>query len=118
MSSQNEAHGDEDWKDADTVHLERALEEVVETIMDYGMWPMPRNGKFTRSQFDLYEWLQENRDPSFMLEMYVAALSGHQLEERIDRERKEITDRLTAHLRGSEIVQTLSDEINAEWNEA
>jgi len=106
-------------KEFDRDYEEMALEEVVETILDYGQWPRPRIGKYqVHVEFSLYEWLQENRDPSFMLEMYVAALSGYQLEERIDRERKEITERLTAHLRGSEIVQTLSDEINAEWNEA
>jgi len=86
---------------------EMALEEVVETILDYGQWPRPRIGKYqSRKEFDLYEWLQEHRDPSYMLEMYVACLcdDNDPLELRRIKERKAIVEMLTAHLRNSDMV--------------
>jgi len=79
-----------------------ALESVIECIMDYGKYPAKG-----RVQFDLYEFLLENRDPSFMLEMYVNSLSMNQewaLETRRDRERKTVTEMLEKHLTGSTIV--------------
>ena len=94
-------------KEFDLDYEEMALEEVVETILDYGRWPRPRTGAYQpRVEFDLYEYLQEHRDCSFMLEMYVSCLSNDDgmLEIRRIRERKEIGERLTAHLRHSDMV--------------
>ena len=77
MSYENEAHGDEDvLAEPSKRDSELALEQVVETIMLHGMWPAPKRGGFTRSQFDLYDFLNENRDPSYFLEMYIAVLTG------------------------------------------
>ena len=116
MSSQNEAHGDEDVLVQPTAHdYKVALGHVVETILDFGCWPRPRvAGHQPRVQFDLYEWLAEDRDPSFMLEMYVAALSNNDesLEIRRIREQKEIYDRLSTHLRGSEIVEVVALDLS------
>jgi hypothetical protein len=94
-------------KEFDLDYEEMALEEVVETILDYGQWPRPRIGKYqARVEFSLYEFLQEHRDPSFMLEMYEACIcdDNDQLEIRRIRERKEIAEMLTAHLRNSDMV--------------
>jgi len=94
-------------KEFDLDYEEMALEEVVETILDYGQWPRPRIGKYqSRKEFDLYEWLQEHRDPSYMLEMYVACLcdDNDPLELRRIKERKAIVEMLTAHLRNSDMV--------------
>ena len=99
-------------KEVDYEYEEMALEEVVETILDFGCWPRPRTGKYqARVEFSLYEYLQEHRDPSFMLEMYVACLcdDNDPLEIRRIRERKEIAERLTAHLRNSDIVHEHSE---------
>lgn len=99
-------------KEVEYEYEEMALEEVVETILDYGQWPRPRTGKYqARVEFSLYEYLQEHRDPSFMLEMYVACLcdDNDPLEIRRIRERKEIAERLTEHLRNSDIVHEHSE---------
>jgi hypothetical protein len=104
-------------KEFDLDYEEMALEEVVETILDYGCWPRPRTGGHQpRVEFDLYEWLQEHRDPSFMLEMYVACLCDNNdpLEIRRIRERKEIDERLTAHLRNSDIVHEQAEFLAAD----
>jgi hypothetical protein len=81
--------------------LELALEDIVETILDHGQFPA--NG---RAQFDLYEFLFDNRDPSYALEMYVAAMSSNTraLENRIARERKLVEAVLVKHLTGSDMV--------------
>lgn len=112
MSTQNEAHGDEDTRRELTEReLELALEEVVECILDHGCYPA--NG---RRQFNLYEWLLEERDPSFALEMYVVAMSSNTraLENRIERERASVEAMLIEHLQGSEMVSDLANERAAE----
>ncbi len=96
-----EAHGDEGMKEITDRRLELALEEVVECILDHGQWP--RKG---RAQFDLYEYLMEERDPSYALEMYVAAMSSNTraMEDRIERERASVEAILINHLQGSDMV--------------
>ena len=111
-----EAHGDEDMVAEPTDReLELALEEVVETILDCSMWPMPQKGKFARSQFDLYDFLLEHRDPSYMVEMYVASLSSNTeaFAHRIEREREDVEAMLIEHLSDSDIVYDRAVE-NAE----
>ena len=92
-------------------HYELALEEIVECVLNHGQWP--RKG---RSRFDLYDFILEHRDTSFLLEMYVLAISSNtqSFEDRIDRERKHVEEMLIAHLRDSDIVQDLADENAAE----
>ena len=114
MSNQNEAHGDEDWVDAvepTERHLELALDLMVETILDYGQYPAKG-----RIQFDLYDFLNENRDPSYALEMYVASMgiNNSNFEERIERERKTVEAMLIDHLKGSQWVEDLAAEYAAE----
>ncbi len=81
--------------------LELALESVIECIMDHGQYPA--NG---RVEFDLYDFLFDNRDPSYALEMYVAAMSSDTLsfDIRVERERKLVEAVLFKHLTGSELV--------------
>ena len=95
--------------------LELALEEVVETILDCSMWPKPQKGKFTRAQFDLYDFLLEHRDISYMAELYVAAMSSgtEAFADRIERERKAVEAMLIEHLSDSDIVYNHAVE-NAE----
>lgn len=113
MSSENEAHGDEDFliqppaRDYDI-----ALDLVIETIMGCGMWPAPKREKYTKSKFDLYDFLLENRDPSYFLEMYLAVLTRIDLRAHVVRETKAIELMLENHLRGSEIVETVALDIS------
>ena len=108
MSTQNEAHGDEDTRRELTEReLELALEEIVECVLDHGGYPAQG-----RRQFDLYEWLIEERDSSYAWEMYVASMSSNTraLENRIERERASVEAMLTKHLQGSSIVSDLANE--------
>jgi len=108
MSTQNEAHGDEDQRRELTEReLELALEEIIDTILDHGGYPAQG-----RRQFDLYEWLIEERDSSYAWEMYVCSLSGNTraLEIRIERELKLVEALLDKHLTGSDMVQDLANQ--------
>jgi len=112
MSTQNEAHGDEDQRRELTEReLELALEEIVECVLDYGQWPQKG-----RANFDLYDWLMENRDPSYAWEMYLCAVSdnSYAIENRIRRERASVEAMLTKHLQGSDIVSDLANQLAAE----
>ena len=107
-----EYHGDEDIMEITKREMELALEVVVETILDCSMWPKPQKGKFTRSKFDLYDFLSEERDPSYAMEMYVASMSSNTraFEDRIERERKTVEAMLVKHLTGSDLVADLAAE--------
>ena len=97
-----EYHGDEDMRAEPTEReLELALETIVECIMDHGGYPAQG-----RRQFDLYDFLFDNRDPSYAMEMYVSAMSSdtRAFETRIERERKLVEAVLFKHLTGSELV--------------
>ena len=108
MSRQNEAHGDEDQRRELTEReLELALEEIIECVLDYGQWP--HKG---RAQFDLYDYLMEERDPSYAWEMYLCAISDNSgaIEKRIRRERASVEAMLINHLTGSDMVSDLANE--------
>ena len=108
MSTQNEAHGDEDTRRELTEReLELALEEIIECVLDYGQWP--HKG---RAQFDLYDYLMEERDPSYAWEMYLCAISDNSgaIETRIRRERASVEAMLINHLTGSDMVSDLANE--------
>lgn len=81
--------------------MNTALESVIEIILDHGKYPAKG-----RVLFDLYEFLLENRDPSYAHEMYVASMSSNTraFEDRIERERKAVTEMLEKHLRNSDLV--------------
>ncbi len=111
MSTQNEAHGDEDMRDLTERDVELALEEIVECILDHGGYPAQG-----RRQFDLYEWLIEERDSSYAWEMYVASMSSNTraFELRVVRELGEVERMLIKHLTGSDMVSDLANERAAE----
>jgi len=92
-------------------HYELALECVVETVLDYGQWP--HKG---RAQFDLYEWMLEERDLSYAYEMYIASMSSNTraFEERIVRERKTVESMLIKRFTHSDIVAELAAEYASE----
>jgi len=88
-------------------HYELALDEVVDSILEYGQWPTSG-----RAQFDLYDYLLDNIDSSYPMEMYVASLSSNDtaLENRRNRERKAVTNMLLKHLAKSDFVADLAAE--------
>ena len=88
-------------------HYELALESVIECVFEYGQYP--KNG---RAQFDLYDFLDVHRDPSYGAEMYVASLSNNEyaLQVRRDRERKTVEAMLTKHLQDSHWVADIAAE--------
>ena len=114
MSYENEAHGDEDvLAEPSKRDYELALEQVVETVMLHGMWPAPKRGGFTRSQFDLYDFLNEDRrDPSYFLEMYLNVITGADIYDRKQREIKTVETMLADHFRGSQIVEDVALDIS------
>ena len=85
--------------------LELALEEVIDTVLDYGRFPVKG-----RVQFDLYEYLLENRDPSYAWEMYVSAMSSDTdaLAYRIENEIKRVKTMLVNFLTDSDLVYDLA----------
>ena len=87
-----------------------ALESVIEIILDHGKYPAKG-----RVLFDLFEFLLENRAPSYAHEMYVASMSSNTraFEDRIERERATVTEMLKKHLRNSDLVSDYA----AEWAE-
>ena len=97
-----EYHGDEDIRKEPTERqLELALDSVIECILDHGKYPAKG-----RVEFDLYDFLYENRDPSYAMELLVDSMSSNTraLEVRIERERKTVEMMLVKHLTGSELV--------------
>ena len=60
----------------------------------------------------MYDYLLDNRDPSYPMEMYVASMSSNDtaLENRRGRERKSVEALLTKHLRDSHWVADLAAE--------
>jgi hypothetical protein len=84
-----------------------ALESVIEIILDHGKYPAKG-----RVLFDLYEYLLEERDPSYAHELYVASMSSNTraFEDRIERERKTVTEMLEKHLRNSDLVSDYAAE--------
>ena len=87
--------------------LELALESVIEIILDHGKYPAKG-----RVLFDLYEFLLEERDSSYALEMYVASMSNktEAFADRIERERATVTEMLEKHLRNSDLVSDYAAE--------
>ena len=83
------------------------LDDVIEIILDHGKYPAKG-----RVLFDLYEFLLENRDPSYALEMYTASMSSNTraFEDRIERERATVTEMLEKHLRNSDLVSDYAAE--------
>ena len=90
-------------------HREQAIEQAVETLMDYGQYPAKG-----RPQLELYDVLMEERDPVYMNELYIACLSNmrpYLLQERIENERKAVTAILWAWLKDTDLIDELAQDI-------
>lgn len=80
-------HGDEGTLDLEP-HMEGALEHVVETIMNFGVYPQPRcvglfmtTGSNRRTEFDLYDDLIDEKfiEHADLLEFFILSMNdaGH-----------------------------------------
>ena len=122
MSSQNEAHGDEDLVDVTDAHLEQALEVVVETVMLFGCYPQPnRAGLPTRRVvFDLSDFIAENMDVGLLSEWITGCITSFGVDRSInvDRYTDELQAMVTKYFDGSEIVADLAGEYALEEAQA
>ncbi len=104
-------------KDGNDLYKERALEDIVETIMLYGEYPA-RASKTTRL-FDLREWIQENMDADEIADFMVGAFTDWGL--GWDEQRLKLCDniekQITAELRDSQMVLDKADELAREAEE-
>ena len=120
-------HGDEGGIDVEPF-AERALEDVVETILNFGVYPQPVRWKPGRTQpippteFDLYEFLFEENDKGQMridpvdaCEFFILAQKDHTrygpFETARSKWEKKITEMLTDHLRDSDMVTELAAQM-------
>jgi len=76
--------------------------------MDHGQYPAKG-----RKHLDLYDILTEERDPSYMAELYIAAMADNSylFRERVEKERKAVTELLWLWLKDTDIVEELAQEI-------
>jgi len=106
--------------------MDDALDEVIDTIMLFGVYPQPRqvwrDGRFhpaaERAQFDLQEWVAENIDPVQLAESYTdficSAAFGVAGEDRRDQQQKAVDKMLRDFLAGSDMVRDKAEEFAAE----
>ena len=90
-------------------HREQAIEQAVETLMDYGQYPAKG-----RKQLDLYDILTEERDSSYMAELYLSAMSHmhtYVFKERVEKERKAVTELLWLWLKDTDLINELAQDI-------
>ena len=85
-----------------------ALDTIVEEILDNGRFP-----KKGRAEFDLYEYIVEELDTSYAIEMLVATLSTdkHALSNRIDKMYDKVQEMLKKHLADSDMVEEMAQDI-------
>lgn len=88
------------------LHREQAIEQTVETLMDYGQYPARG-----RKQLDLYDILTGERDASCINEFYVAAMSTMDPYVFILRERNEVTELLWLWLKDTDLIDELAQDI-------
>ena len=85
-----------------------ALDSIVEEVLDYGSFP-----KHGRAQIDLYEFVADNLDTSYALELVVAALSTNKqaLEIRIERLHDMVQDMLKKDIADTDMLEELAQEM-------
>lgn len=98
------------WSSAEVTdrHREKALNEIVEEVMDNGRYP-----QLGRSEVDLYDLVADQLDSSFAYELVVAVLGTNNiaLEARIDRLREQVQAMLKKHLIDSDCVEEVAQDI-------
>jgi len=91
-------------------HRKQAIKQAVETLMDYGQYPAKG-----RKQLDLYDILTEERDPSYMAELYIAAMAeqhdSYSFRERVEKERMAVIELLRVWLKDTDLIDELAQDI-------
>lgn len=85
-----------------------ALNTIIEEILDNGRFP-----KTGRIEFDLYEYIVEELDTSYALEMLVATLGTDKfaLSNRIEKMYDKVQEMLKKHLVDSDMVEEMAQDI-------
>ena len=94
----------------DADDLRYALQDVIDIIMNEGRWPSEPH----RKEFDLYDFLLEKRDPSYMTELYVEAMSSTKpmsFKDRIYKERKAVEELLRLELEDTDLVREYAEDM-------
>ena len=87
-------------------HREQAIEQAVETLMEYGQYP-----EKSRARINLYDILTEERDADYINEFYVAAMSTMDPYVFILRERKAVIELLWLWLKDTDLIDELAQDI-------
>ena len=101
-------------------YRQRALDDVIETIMLFGQWPQPNTGigwirSARRVEFDLAEWCAENINADVLAAFLVSHIAlDDDRDIRQDKIEKEITAKLRAHLAESDMVDDKIDDLHAD----
>jgi len=95
-------------------YRERALDEVIETIMLWGQYPAPNPYRPPRRiEFDLAEWVAENVDVSELAQFLGAHIAN---DEKKDEKQLvlevDISAKLSEHLRDSDMVADKIEELH------
>ena len=115
-------HGDEGTYDPEP-YRQRALDDVIETIMLFGQYPQPRTGHGwhnaqRRVEFDLQEWIVENMEPIETAAFLVAHISGYENRDIMQSTfEKLIEAALRAHLADSDMVMEKIEELHEDERE-
>ena len=96
-------------------YLRDALDDVVDTVITCGQWPMPstRPGCQRSPEFVLTDWIEENYDHKHMVALFSRFLSDFSNDFELERMRE--SDKLEVALReyfeGSDIVREHAEEL-------
>ncbi len=111
-------HGDENTYDPEP-YRQRALDEVIETIMLFGQWPQPRTGSGwhtptpRRVEFDLVDWISENLEPQDTAQFLMWSITNddgaYTLQTNLE---KRIEERLRVELADSSMVDDVIESLH------
>ena len=87
-------------------HREEAIEQTVETLMDYGQYPAKG-----RPQLELYDILIEELHADYINKFYVDSMSAIDPGMFIIRERKAVAELLWLWLKDTDLIDELAQDI-------
>ena len=115
-------HGAENTYDPEP-YRQRALDDVIETIMLFGQWPQPRTGHGwhnaqRRVEFDLQEWIVENMGPNETAAFLVAHISGYESRDIMQSTfEKRIEAALRTEFAESDMVESVIEQLHEDERE-
>lgn len=100
--------------------MPRALDDVIETILAWGVYPQPRLYPYAmrhlpaqRILFDLREWCNEHIDQADMAELYVSMITDYSIDHDTRRhaEASKVEAMLREELRDSQITRDHAERL-------